>query len=132
VRRALRWLPAVLWMGVIFWLSSRTGSELGSMFPWVDTYLYWLDGFNFGHFVAYYILAILFWFALGSPRWPAKLWAILLCAAYGATDEYHQKFVEGRMPDWLDLRNDTIGALLAMLTVSVPPLAGKLNRRLFP
>ena len=127
--KVVKWIPALLWMGLIYWLSSRTGSELGSMFPFVDRWFPWLDGFNFGHFVAYFVLALLLWWAIGSERFSVKLLVIVLCALYGVTDEYHQKFVEGRSPDIIDLRNDTIGATLAMIAISLPPIR-KLLRKL--
>jgi len=120
--KGLRWLPAVLWLAVIFWLSSRTGNEIGSMFPFADRLPAWVGGLNFGHFIAYYVLAFLIWLAFGSDRPAAKAQVVALCALYGITDEFHQLFVDGRTADWLDWRNDVIGAILAMLTVSVPSI----------
>ena len=127
--RWLRWLPAVLWMAVIFWLSSRTGSELGALFPIVERFAPWIDGFNFGHFVAYFILAVFFWWGFDSDRLSVKIIVVLLCLVYGVTDEYHQTFVEGRYADIQDLRNDGIGAILAMLFVSIPFVRTIIRRR---
>ena len=132
MKRMLRWIPALLWMAVIFWLSSRTGNELGAMFPLVEKWLPWLGGFNFGHFVAYFILALCYWWAIGSHRWSAKLLIILLCVLYGASDEYHQTFVEGRYADWVDLRNDAIGAALAVCFVSIPYVRKQLGKLHIP
>lgn len=126
--RWVRFLPAVLWMAVIFWLSSRTGSELGALFPYVERWFPWLDGFNFGHFVAYFILAILLWFGFGSHRFSIKVLVVALSTLYGVSDEFHQMFVEGRTADWIDIRNDAIGATLAMITVSLPPIRRLLQR----
>lgn len=130
--KSLRWLPAVLWMAVIFWLSAQTGSELGSMFPFVEAWFPFLDGFNFGHFIAYFILAVLFWWAIGSDRLSMKLLVIAMCLTYGLTDEFHQRFVEGRTPDLMDIRNDTIGATLAMIVVSIPPIRRLLRKIQLP
>lgn len=127
MKRYIRWIPAILWMLLIFWLSSRTGSELGSLFPIVERFAPWLDGFNFGHFIAYYVLALLVWWGFGSHRLSVKVIVVLLCLVYGATDEYHQTFVEGRYPDIYDLRNDGIGAALAMLTISIPFVRRRLS-----
>lgn len=37
---------------------------------------------------------------------------MLLALAYGCTDEYHQRFVEGRSCDAMDLIADTLGGLI--------------------
>ena len=130
--RWLRWIPAVLWMAVIFWLSAQTGSELGSMFPYVERWFPWLDGFNFGHFIAYFILALFLWIAIGSHRLSSKLLVIGLCVLYGFSDEYHQTFVQGRTADLLDIRNDAIGAAIAMIFVSIPFVRKLLSRWRLP
>ena len=131
VRRSLlRWIPALLWMGVIFWLSSRTGDQLGGMIPWFQKFLPFMNSFDWGHFVAYYILALLMAYAFGAKaeHWSFKALVVLLCVLYGVTDEYHQSFVDGRTPDAKDVRNDGIGALLAMLTLSIPFIKRKWRR----
>jgi VanZ family protein len=38
------------------------------------------------------------------------VWAVLIAAAYGASDEFHQSFVPGRDPDVFDFLADTGGA----------------------
>ncbi|WP_134704263.1 VanZ family protein [Ammoniphilus sp. YIM 78166] len=109
-----RWLPAAGWMGVIFYLSSRTGSELQGMFPFFNS-------FNFGHVVAYFILSIFFYWALypfRSGKIDIRLLSVGLCLLYGISDEWHQSFVPGRMPDLFDIVNDVIGASLGMLAVT--------------
>ena len=129
IRKAVRWIPAVIWMAVIFLLSHRTGSELDDMLPWVERWFYWLGGFNFGHFVAYFILALLVWHAIGKDTLTAKLSAVAVCFVYGITDEFHQTFVPGRHPDIMDLRNDVIGALAAMILISLPSVKKRLCRK---
>lgn|GEM_PF-479426 len=117
-----RLLPAAIWMGVIFWLSSRTGSELGSLFPFADRLPRWMGGFDFGHLVAYYILGWLVLWGFGHPTPRAKWLTVGICTLYGATDEFHQLFVDGRSAELHDLVNDAIGACLAVLTASLPPV----------
>lgn len=117
-----RWVPAVLWMAVIFILSSRTGNELNTILPFFQKFLPFMEDFNWGHFVSYFILAITIDFAFGSraSRWKYKVLIVLISTLYGVTDEIHQYFVEGRMMDVYDLRNDCIGAALWVLIVKIP------------
>lgn len=42
------------------------------------------------------------------------LLSMAIATAYGASDEYHQRFVSGRFSDALDLRADAVGALIAV------------------
>lgn len=120
--RFLHWIPAIVAMAFIFYASSRTGDDLNTLLPLFHKLFPMMSSFDWGHFIAYYGLALCFYWALGSlsTTWKGKLLVILLCVAYGVTDEYHQTFVAGRSPDAADLRNDAIGAAVAMLTMTVP------------
>lgn len=128
----IRWIPAILWMGVIFYLSHQPADNLNSMLPFFHRFFPWMQGFDWGHFVVYFVLALTYYFALGKKftHLKGKLLVIGLCFAYGLTDEFHQQFVEGRHPDWIDIRNDTIGATLAMIMMSIP-LCHRLYMKLF-
>lgn len=121
--------PAILVMTAIFVLSHQSGSELNAWMPFFQRFVPWMDNFNWGHIAAYFILSLTYyWFLLpAGAGWKGKMLAVCLCLIYGVTDEFHQHFVPGRMPDLLDLANDGIGAIAAMLFVSFPPL----HRRLF-
>lgn len=118
----LRWIPAVLWMSVIYYLSSRTGDEINTLLPFFQQYLPFIQDFNWGHFVSYFVLAITFDFAFGrkSARWSYKFLIVVLCTLYGVTDEIHQYYVGGRMMDVYDVRNDFIGAALWVLLIKIP------------
>lgn len=99
-------------MAVIFYFSSRSADELGGWLPSFQRWAPWLSDFNPMHYVAYFGLALCVGYALGgrSATWAGLLLNVALCVLYGATDEWHQAYVPGRSPDWLDLRNDAIGA----------------------
>lgn len=122
--KMLRFIPAAVWMGVIFYLSSKTGDELNTVLPFIQRYLPFIADFNWGHYISYFILAMTFDFAFAerSNRWRYKGIIIILCTLYGVTDELHQYFVGGRMMDIMDIRNDFIGALLWTLIIKVPSL----------
>lgn len=110
--KILPWLPSLCWMGVIFYLSGRTGGQLSGIFPF-------LKDFNWGHFLAYFVLGALYYYALATTTSLRNipLWAVFLCLLYGITDEYHQSFVPSRTPELSDIRNDVIGAALATVAI---------------
>ena len=41
--------------------------------------------------------------------------AVLICTAYGITDEFHQRFVPPREADVLDVAADAVGAIAAVM-----------------
>lgn len=126
--RLWRFIPAVLWMAMIFILSSRSGDELGSLLPLFQHLLPGLESFDPMHYAAYFGLALTLAFGFGrfSFTWKGAACIVLLCVLYGITDEWHQSFVPNRSPDVFDLRNDAIGASVAcLLTLGY----GRLRRR---
>ncbi|MEO8678021.1 MAG: VanZ family protein [Vicinamibacterales bacterium] len=71
------------------------------------------------HSVEYGGLALVSLRAAAGGRWSRVTLATLSAAwlittIYGATDEWHQVFTPGRMPELRDLRNDAVGAALAL------------------
>ena len=124
-RRAISWLLVIVWAGVIFYMSSRTGSNLSSGFfgmvkEWATNLLNTIFGYHedplspICHFFEYLVLGMLLCNALGMRHvWgEALLLAIVIASAYGVTDEIHQIFVPERMCDPLDWLTDTCGATL--------------------
>jgi VanZ family protein len=110
LRRLDLWLPPLLLMAVIFYLSAQPNldSGLGSL----D-----LVARKLAHLAEYALLCLLYWRALapGSGARRAALVAFLLASAYAATDEYHQSFVETRNGSPVDWAIDTAGAGAAAL-----------------
>jgi VanZ family protein len=108
-RKWLAWLPALLWAGLIFFLSAQSKlPEIGPQFVDID---------KVHHLIAYAALGALVMFALrrahnlSLPK--AFLLAILVVSAYGVTDEFHQRFVPNRTCDVWDWTADTLGAGIA-------------------
>jgi VanZ family protein len=99
-----------MWLVVLWMLSSNplpAGSDLPPI-PHLDKVAHFGYFFVGGSLIA----AFLYRSAPASPRWSFMgLIAVLIVAAVGALDEYHQTFVEGRSGndpwDWLA---DVIGA----------------------
>lgn len=105
------WIPAILWMALIFYLSGRTGSELQSLFPF-------FDNLNPGHIVAYFVLGPLYYLALTKYKHRRPFMkAFLLCLLFGITDEIHQYFIPTRYPDIYDLARDLLGTGIGLVVV---------------
>ncbi len=113
-----RWLrdiaPLLFWMGLIFWLSSRSGlieieGESGEKLFYKSA-----------HVIAYAVLAWLWWRALTRERvaaWSTLLAALTLTILYGISDEIHQLFVPGRHGQLTDVLYDAGGALLMLFFI---------------
>ena len=109
------WLPSVLWMGMIFFLSSRASVRVS------DTQAIQFLFFKTLHVVEYAILYTLLFRALKNT-YPAPLWqnrynAFLFAVVYGMTDELHQMFVPTREGAFRDVIIDTIGISLAAISL---------------
>jgi VanZ family protein len=122
-RKVVPWLPVVLWMAVIFYLSGQRD------LPHHPEALIDLVIKKLGHMAEYTVLAVLAVWALrhGTPSTERRafLWALVLAASYAVTDEIHQYFVPGRNPQPLDVGFDVLGACLGLLFISKVMLAAK-------
>ena len=109
--RLFRWLPVLLWMGLITYWSGQ--SELPIDQPWIARLLRGQQH-PLAHAAAFGILATLVrWAVEGTPG--ATLWAFLFSVMFGAVDEWHQSFTPGRASDWKDLAVDAMAAALAVM-----------------
>lgn len=107
-RVAVAFLPAAVYAGVLFALSSQPNP-----LPFLPPEFLLQD--KLLHGLAYAVLgALLFSGFRGTGCTPrrAVLLSVLVASLYGATDEFHQSFVPGRSPDPLDWVADTLGAAL--------------------
>jgi VanZ family protein len=104
-----RWIPALIVMVVIFLFSNTPGQKLPD-YGLLDKLVK-----KGGHMTGYALLALSYWYALGfDPRKIGVAW--LLAIGYALTDEFHQSFVPGRTPSYVDVFVfDGIGAALALL-----------------
>lgn len=140
IKTAVAWALVVAWCAFIFFASAHTGADLetgddllsrirlaltawqaAAFGPDVDVIS------NGAHFLEYLVLGVLLFVALSrhqERRCMALIAAIALASLYGATDEFHQLFVEGRLCDPLDWLTDTAGATLgAALVAAAQPKA---------
>lgn len=135
------WLPVLLWMVVIFWMSSDAKSGEHSSRIVEPLLRWWMPGISpagmdqahflvrkCAHLTEYAILGILVWRALVRPkwrqlrvwRWKPALLAVAISAAYAAGDEFHQSFVPTRGASVGDVMIDSCGAAIGMLLLWVP------------
>jgi VanZ family protein len=110
LRRVDLWLPPLLLMAVIFYLSAQP--DLNSGLGWLDTV-----GRKLIHAAVYALLCFLWWRLLrsGMPSHRAALVAFVISSLYAISDEYHQSFIEGRHGSPIDWAIDSAGAGLAAL-----------------
>jgi len=108
------YLPIIIW-GVLIYSISNTSV------PQVSTaYVVDFTAHKFAHIVEYAILAILLYRALKEEeinKLEAVIYAIIITAFYGFTDEYHQSFTAGRTTRLRDVIFDTIGAGIGLLII---------------
>jgi len=128
------WLPLLIWLCVIFIGSTDLMSaEHTSRFivpfllrlkPAMSPQTVWTIVVvvrKCAHVTEYAILALLLWRALRSGstlrmKTPGLFSAALLgCALFAASDEFHQSFVKSRTPSVRDVLLDVAGALLGLL-----------------
>jgi VanZ family protein len=102
-----RWLPPLLWMGLIFYLSAQPDLP-SAREAWLDLLLK-----KGGHAAVYAVLAILFQRALGWGRSRWLPWPLVIL--YAVSDELHQSLVPGRHARASDVLIDALVAGIALL-----------------
>jgi VanZ family protein len=113
--RVYYWLVVVLWLGVIFLLSSIPGASLPRMPN--ENWHFWAH--RLAHIGEYGVLGFLVIRAYSYKKARIGVFTILLLSVFiflsGAFDEWHQSFVPGRTPQLLDAIFDTICGAWGML-----------------
>jgi len=128
MKKAAAWALCAVWMGVIFIMSAMpgdvSGAQSGMITQLIASVLALLPGGvripqdtvhllvrKGAHMAEYAVLFALYRRALrlSGARRPGMT-ALVMCAAYAATDEMHQGFVSGRGPSPVDVAIDTAGA----------------------
>ena len=131
--KKLSLIAVVLWMALIFYMSSQPATQSGKLSNQITKYS--IKAFNKvepntkikkqslnsiirknAHFFIYLGLGVLTVNALrrsGIVRY--KSIALLICILYAISDEFHQAFVPGRGPAVRDVFIDSAGALVGIL-----------------
>lgn len=133
---AVYWLPPIIWMALIWGLSTDVGSADNTMglfirvvswlFPWATpAHIDLAHGLlrKLGHLTEYAILAALWFRALHVGRRldsaPSAWTALAISIAWAIVDEFHQTSIPSRTASPLDVMLDATGATLATLTAHV-------------
>ncbi len=107
--RFVAWLLVVLYIGIIFFLSSIPAPSM----PGLEDY----D--KFYHLVEYALLTFLLLRAMGKTfifrlsEIAILFYSLLMVVGWGALDELHQWYVPGRDADYHDIMADALGAVIA-------------------
>jgi len=115
LKKVLFYLPAFLWMGFIFFLSSRSTIGIGQ--TRTERFLI-LKTF---HLIEYATLYFLFFIANSSTKKSASF-----AYLYALSDEFHQHFVPGREGKFVDTLIDLLGIAIAIILT--PVVIGALNK----
>jgi VanZ family protein len=120
------WVPTVLWMGVIFFLSTLSESATPGRGIISD---------KICHGAEYFFLAFLILFALQRTtraKFFTAFWITLVWAAlYGLSDEIHQLYVPTRQFDVGDLLADVGGVVLLFLILWALQRSGRRGAEIY-
>ena len=101
----LSFLPALIWMSLIFWASSQPKVGMGGNY-WVNFAI-----FKTLHVIEYGVLYSLLRLGLGERKSANKL-AIIIATLYGMSDEFHQTLVPTREGTIRDVIIDFFGIII--------------------
>lgn len=102
--RLLVWGPAAVWAAVLFSLSAIPNTGTGPDLPLPDKLV---------HGLSYAVFGTTLGFGRSRAAAPVRHAVLLVVgAAYGLTDEWHQMYVPGRTPEVADWVADVCGLLV--------------------
>jgi VanZ family protein len=144
--RALCWLAVLLYMAGMFYFSNQNGTQSNKISEEIvaeiiqhvplnsileeKNFIQRLD-YNYilrkcSHFIEYFILALMVYFALricGVRPKTTTLITFTFCIIYASLDEYHQSFVIERTPALKDVIVDVSGGILALTILFIRRLS---------
>jgi len=102
-----------IYCSLIFWLSSQSALPAPMLFEHQD---------KLHHLGAYFIMGVLAWRFFNDYAQNQKsmfMMSLVFCSLYGISDEIHQSYVPDRDADVFDWLADTLGALIALITIQL-------------
>lgn len=139
-KQIVSWLAVLVWMTMIFYLSSQTAQASNSLSKIVTSIILriinifglvsietsmvqnWVDLLNntvreYAHGAIFFILVLFVCNAFsksGLQGWRLYTYSFVFCMAYACLDEMHQMFVPGRGAEAKDVITDCAGAFLGL------------------
>lgn len=116
LNRSLYFFPALIWAGIILWLSLLPGNDLPK---WRFFEIIFID--KWVHIFLHLILALLlfagaFFIRRSSPSGTTQFYFIAICMLYGTLIEILQEtLTTTRHFEWGDIAVDTVGAVLGIV-----------------
>lgn len=107
-RKLARYTPVILWMTLIFWISSIPDLPSNN----VDVLDFLMK--KTAHFLEYTILFLLWYRTIGKKN---PFLALIFSLIYAFTDEIHQLLVPGRTGKLTDVAIDFSGMLISALLI---------------
>ena len=137
-KKIISYLAVILWMGLIFHLSSQPVEQSNNLSKKVTEVVVGTVEkvaptveLDFGrsnhllrknaHFFAYLILGILVMNVMRLSKvgiFKSIIFALIICITYAISDEFHQLFVPGRGAQIRDVIIDSIGALTGIILLA--------------
>lgn len=128
MKKFVYFIPVILWMCFIFYMSQQTGSDSSSMsnsvleivirfIPIPEDILTMLirkSAHMFEYFVLFILLFIAYYKSQSKYRY---LTSYIITVLYACSDEIHQLFIPGRQAAIFDVMIDSFGALIGLLFV---------------
>lgn len=131
-----KWLPVLLWAGMIFYFSTDAFSSANTS-PLLRNLIFWLvPGITsqqvavvelavrkFGHWAEYFVFSVLLMraFDVGQPitwPWRSSLCTLALVLISAVSDEFHQALVPSRTAAVADVLIDFFGGVCGVLWMS--------------
>lgn len=116
IKTVIHWLPFISYMTLIFYLSSLSQPSVPMSEVWNIDKVYHIIEYSIFSFLAFHAL-------LHTPldiiSKNAIIVVILFTAFYGATDEIHQLFVQGRQANVVDWLFDVMGGFVGIFAASI-------------
>jgi VanZ family protein len=104
----VKFLPALVWMMIIFYFSSQSTAGIGHTS--IDRFLI-LKSF---HLIEYAILGVLVFYPIKKFRY-----TLLISYLYAISDEFHQSYTPGRTPKFTDTLIDLLGIFIGIFLISL-------------